>query len=105
MNYGKYLPKIYSTTQNIYQYVPILSTVLGVFHNIYSISQYFTYFMVSCQYFTVFHSISQYTHQDVRLPTPTLRLSLVQAVSDPQVAEPRLGVGVGTRTCFGIFDS
>ena len=66
-------------TQNIYQYL------LMFLYSISSISQYFT----------IFHNISQYTHQNrmvVRLPT--LRMSLIQADPnddgpDPQAAQSR----------------
>ena len=88
--------------KNIYQYLPIFLYSIFMFHNSYGISHYFTYLIVLCQYFTVFHSISQYytvlhsisqyTHQDrlvVRLPTQSLRLSLVQADPDLPAARPR----------------
>ena len=84
--------KLHRIVINIYQYSPQYwkcFTTFTVFHRISHISNY--YISIS-QYFTVFHIISQYTHQDrlvVRLPTRSLRLSLVQADPDLLAARTR----------------
>ena len=100
---GKYFPKY-----NIYN-LPIITKIsLPVFQIFHSILQYFNIFHIFnsimsvfhtekftvfhsiSQYFAAFYSILQYTHQDMLVEKlPTLRLSLVQADTDPPAARTR----------------
>ena len=109
--------KIQNITQKITSIYQCFVTAFHIFHHFTvthnlshisqhydSIQQYFTVFHSISQYFTVFHSKSQNTHQDrLNVMLQTLSPFLFRQIMI--LIRRRLGLGVGTRTCLGIFDS